>query len=147
MKISKAHQRLSNRLKNPEVLTNPEPFLGPNWETVLRWWLYYESLTVKQKDELDRRYWDIDNKIRVCVWVLARDTAIEVIGRDNWSAVSDVASLPSITYELISMHLLFERGHSLTFVPLIKYLHKESWFKKLKKKINKLVKSLWLFGY
>jgi hypothetical protein len=27
-----------------------------------------------------------------------------------------------LTYELITMHLLFERGHQLTFVPLIKDL-------------------------
>jgi hypothetical protein len=27
-----------------------------------------------------------------------------------------------VTYELIAMHLLFERGHQLTFVPLIKDL-------------------------
>ncbi len=45
MKISKTQQRLSEQLNNPEVLTNPEPFLGPNWETVIRWWLYEESLT------------------------------------------------------------------------------------------------------
>jgi hypothetical protein len=60
MKISKTQQRLSDKLKNPKVLTNPEPFLGPNWETVLRFWSYYESLTYEQRIELVRRYCAID---------------------------------------------------------------------------------------
>jgi hypothetical protein len=147
MKISRTHQRLSNHLNNPEVLTNPELFLGPNWETVLRFWLYYESLTYEQKDELERRYFAIVYNNRIRAENLAHNVAIEVVGVVNWRPVCWATTYPSLTYELIAMHLLFERGHFLTFVPLIKDLHKESWFKKLKKKINKLVKSLWLFGY
>jgi hypothetical protein len=122
MKISNTHQRLSKELKNPEVLTNPEPFLGPNWETVLRFWLYYESLTREQKDELFRRYKDIAYDTRICARELAHNAANEVIGADNMRAVWYVVPYRSITYELISMHLLFERGHSLTIVPLIKDL-------------------------
>jgi hypothetical protein len=146
MKISNTQQSLSDYLKNTEVLTNPQKFLGPNWETVLRWWLYYESLTDGHRDELVRRYWAIDLDTRNRARNLARNAAIEVISEDNRLAVWFVAQyLGALTCELISMHLLFERGHSLTFVPLIKDLSKESRFKKLKKKINKLVKSLWLF--
>ncbi len=123
MKISKTHQRLSDNLNNPEVLTNPEPFLGPNWETVLRWWLYCESLTVEQQDELDRRWYAIDDDTLNRAMALANKTAIEVIGRDNWRALWFVIPFPTtITYELITMHLLFERGYSLTFFPLIKDL-------------------------
>jgi hypothetical protein len=122
MKISNTHQNLSDRLNNPKVLTNPEPFLGPNWETVLRWWLYYDSLTREQKNELIRRYGTIDNDTRNRAWTLAEDATIEVIGRDNRLAVWNYTSYLAITYELIAMHLLFERGHSLTFVPLIKDL-------------------------
>jgi hypothetical protein len=123
MKISNIHQALSNYLNSPEVLTNPEPFLGPNWETVLRWWLYRESLTREQKHILWRRYDAIDYDTLSRAWDLARDAAFEVIGRVNWWAAWDVVPpyLP-ITYELIAMHLLFERGHQLTFVPLIKDL-------------------------
>jgi hypothetical protein len=119
MKISNTHQSLSKELNNPEVLTNPEPFLGPNWETVLRWWLYYESLTDEQKDELFRRWVAIDHDARIRAWNLARNAAIEVIGEDNrWVA----RWVSGYSAELIAMHLLFERGHSLTFVPLIKDL-------------------------
>jgi hypothetical protein len=122
MKISKTHQRLCLVLKNPEVLTNPEPFLGPNWETVLRWWLYEESLTDVQRKELERRRRAIDDDTRNRAWDLACNAAIEVIGKDNGQAVWWVAPHKAFTYELIAMHLLFERGHSLTIVPLIKDL-------------------------
>jgi hypothetical protein len=122
MKISKAHQRLSDNLKNLEVLTNPEQFLGPNCETVLRYWLYWESLTREQKDELVRRYNAIDYDTRNLAWNLARMASNEVIGRDNRREVYYASTDPPLTYELISMHLLFERGHQLTFVPLIKDL-------------------------
>jgi hypothetical protein len=122
MKISKAHQRLSDKLNNPEVLTNPELFLGPNWETVLRFWLYYESLTFAQRDELRCRYDTIDYNTGDCAWDLANKTTIEVIGGYNRRAVQCVAPYLSLTHELIAMHLLFERGHSLTFVPLVNNL-------------------------
>jgi hypothetical protein len=125
MKISKTHQRLSDNLENPEVLTNPQKFLGPNWETVLRFWLYYESLTREQKDELFRRYVviDIDIDTRIRAMALAHNAAVEVIGADNRSVVFMASPVPEVlTYELIAMHLLFERGYSLTFVPLVNNL-------------------------
>jgi hypothetical protein len=123
MKISNKHQNLSIYLNNPEVLTNPEPFLGPNWETVLRWWLYKESLTYEQRIELVRRYCAIDYNTSDRAWDLVYNVAVEVIGADNCWAVWFVAPIPTtITMELISMHLLFERGYSLTIAPLIKDL-------------------------
>jgi hypothetical protein len=116
MKISNTHQRLSNRLNNPEVLTNPEPFLGSNWETVLRWWLYYDSLTDEQRDELNRRYYVIDYDTRFRAWGLALNAAIEVIGEDNWQAVRNSSPFPQvITYELIALHKL----EKPLFLPLI----------------------------
>ena len=100
MKISNTLQLLSNYLKNPEVLTNPEPFLGPNWETVLRFWLYWESLTDEQKRVLQ---WRGDDNTGDRAWDLAHNAAIEVIGEDNCNAVWGVAPFPTlITYELIT---------------------------------------------
>jgi hypothetical protein len=122
MKISNTHQALSNFLSNPEVLKNPEPFLGPNWETVLRWWLYYESITHEQWEELWSRYDAIDHDTFYRAGKLALNAAVEVIDRDNIKFVYNATSFPDIAYELIAMHLLIERGQSLTFVPLIKDL-------------------------
>jgi hypothetical protein len=122
MKISKTHQNLSIYLNNPEVLTNPEPFLGPNWETVLRWWLYYESLTDGQERELSRRYEAIDDNTRNRAWDLAYVATAEVISDDNMCSVYYATLYQELTMELIAMHLLLERGYQLTFVPLIKDL-------------------------
>jgi hypothetical protein len=116
-KISRSHLEFSGDVDDLTALTNPEPFLGPNWETVLRWWLYYESLTVEQKDELGRRYDAIERATCKRARGLALNAAIEVVGNyANW------VTHPPITCELIAMHLLLERGYSLAFVPLIKDL-------------------------
>jgi hypothetical protein len=125
MKISNAHQLLSKELKNPEVLTNPEPFLGPNWETVLRFWLYYESLTDEQRDILRCRYWAIDNYTLDRAWDLACNAAIEVIGKDNWDAVWYVVSYPEVlTFEIIALHKL----EKPFFLPLLvpEFDHKQN---------------------
>jgi hypothetical protein len=116
MKISRTHQILRKELNNPEVLTNPEQFLGPNWETVLRWWLYYDSLIYEQKGELCRRCDAIGRGTHSRTWDLARDAAIEVIGEDNRSVVFMVAPFPQvITYELIALHKL----EKPFFLPLV----------------------------
>ncbi len=107
--ISVTHSRLLRTINDEregspqDVLSNPEKYLGPNWETVLRWWLYYDSLTFEQRIELNRRWNAIDRDTRIRVWDLARDAVIEVIGEDNCDAVWDVAPFPTtITYELIA---------------------------------------------
>jgi hypothetical protein len=110
--ISVAHSKLlrivnDDREGSPQdVLSNPEKYLGPNWETVLRWWLYYESLTYDQRIECTRRCYAIDYITRDRAYDLARNAAIEVIGRDNIRAVSRALPFSSfhevITNELIA---------------------------------------------
>jgi hypothetical protein len=104
MTYSITHQALRDHINNPEVLTNPQKFLGPNWEAVLRWWWYEESLTVEQWIELDRRWCAIDDDTRVRAGKLARNAAIEVIGRTYFlSSVFYAAPSPmAITNELIA---------------------------------------------
>jgi hypothetical protein len=125
MTYSKTQQRLSNYLKNTEVLTNPQKFLGPNWETVLRWWLYEESLTDGHRNELDRRYEAIDYDTRDRAWDLANKTATKVIGWYNSCAVWYVVSYPTaLTYELIALHKL----ENPFFLPLLvpEFDHKQN---------------------
>jgi hypothetical protein len=65
----------------------------------------------------------IDRDTRIRALDLAEDVAVEVIGLDNWREIWWISPyLTTLTCELISMHLLFKRGHQLTFVPLIKDL-------------------------
>jgi len=90
-------------MKHHNCSLDPEKCLGPNWEAVLRWWLYYESLTEEQKDELDRRWLDIDDVADECAWEIARDAAIEVIGQNNMNVAYRVAPPPeAITMEIIA---------------------------------------------
>jgi hypothetical protein len=124
MSYSKTHQRLSDKLKNPKVLTNPEPFLGPNWETVLRWWLYYDSLTFEQRIELNHRWCAIDDDTRNRARALTEAAATKVIGWYNRLEVCYVTLYPSITYELIALHKL----EKPFFLPLVvpEFDHKQN---------------------
>ena len=125
---SKTHQRFSNRLQNPEALTNPQDFLGPNYETVINFWWTMDSLTKDQWNEVSRRYnaldyaaWDAGMP---AAWYAAgnaagnaaRDAAWDAAGYAAYSAAGYAAG--SATYELMGMHTLLNDGKDLLFVPL-----------------------------
>jgi hypothetical protein len=143
MNHSKAHQKFSNRLQNLEAPTNPQDFLGPNYETVLNFWLYMDGLTRHQWNEVARRYRALALAARVAArdaaWNAAWDAAWDAAGADAdaaataaWRAASDAASdaardtagfaardaASDATYELICMHTLLDDGKDLLFVPL-----------------------------
>jgi hypothetical protein len=132
MNYSKAHQNFSNELQNPEALKNPQNFLGPNYETVLNFWWFMDGLTENQWDEVARRYDAPDYATyyaaRNAAGNAARYAAGAAAGNAAWYAAgyaaSDrrvVAAAGAATYELMGMHKLFERGDSLTFVPLFDF--------------------------
>jgi hypothetical protein len=85
--------------------------------------LYYESLTDEQNNELYSRYFAIGYVMWRCAYDLAYNAAVEVIGEVNRrEVVYNDTTYSTLTCELITMHLLLERGYDLTFVPLIKDL-------------------------
>jgi hypothetical protein len=55
MNYSTTHKRFGELSSNPEALTNPQDFLGPNYETVLNFWWTMDSLTETQWNEVARR--------------------------------------------------------------------------------------------
>jgi hypothetical protein len=128
MNYSKAHQNFSSELQKPEALTNPQNFLGPNYETVLNFWWTMDSLTETQWKEVARRYDAID----YAAWYAARDAARSAArdaawnaawyaaGSAAWNAASYAARSAAwyATYELIGMHTLLNDGRDLLFVPL-----------------------------
>ena len=144
MTISKAHQNFSNYLQKPEALTNPENFLGPNYETVLNFWTFMDSLTEDNGKEVSRRYYALDSAARAAARAAARDAARDAAGSAAWSAAGyaawdaawdaawaaawDAAGSAAwggawyaawyATYELIGMHTLLDQGKTLMFVPL-----------------------------
>ena len=128
MNISKAHKRFSELLNNPEVLTNPEEFLGPNFEAVLNFWLWIDGLSRDQWETIRCSSWDFYNNQR-SEWLKARDEAIkasnETIGWKFACIAADAAwdvygyyAACYATRELIGMHKILEQQKPLLFIPL-----------------------------
>jgi hypothetical protein len=126
MKISKTHQKFSKELKEPRALTNPEDYLGPNWEDVINFWMYFDTLSKDEIDKMEDRYWDLDEDVRVYAWLAAYHAAIEVVGEevqsDAWFAASVVTDGGSVftcaTEELLAHHKLLEQNKTLVAIPL-----------------------------
>jgi hypothetical protein len=117
MTYSKTHKRFSKRLNKPEALTNPEKYLGPNWEDVLNFWIYVDSLSDKEKEAIADRFLNLDDNVHYSAWYAAWDAAIEVVGEDfrfaAWHAAYDVTEWTIFgwaTYELISHHKILGQG-------------------------------------
>jgi hypothetical protein len=125
MTYSKIHKRFSKRLNKPEALTNPGKYLGPNWEDVLNFWFYIDTLSDEEKKEINDRFWALDRKVRVSAIDDARAAAKEVVGDEfrceAWRAAWDITgwgAFGGAIYELIAHHKLLEQGKTLTFLPL-----------------------------
>jgi hypothetical protein len=124
--ISKTHKRFSERLNNSRVLTNPEEFLGENFEAVLNFWLILDDLSEEQWRVVNERYWAFYNE-NLSEWDKAANLAIvaseEGVGgkyADNagWAAcwyVTKSEAAEWATEELISMHLILKQK-PLTFI-------------------------------
>jgi len=125
-RISKTHKRFSEYLETPRVLTNPEEFLGPNFEVVLNFWLILDGLSKDQWRVVKERYEafldesDLEWKKAAN---LAWDTSYEVVGwryacNAGWAAydVTNSEAAGWATRELIGMHKILEaRQKPLTF--------------------------------
>jgi hypothetical protein len=140
MYYSKAHQNLSNELQNPEALTSPQNFLGPNYETVINFWWFIDGLTEDQWNEVARRYdaargaarGAASDAARIAARIAARDAAGYAAWRAAWDAARDAAGDAAriaariATYELIGMHSLLNDGKELAFVPLFDLTEEET---------------------
>ena len=85
---------------------NPEKYLGPNYRTVLNFY------TLAHKGMLRNNVyeWPRDNKYEILLGQLVLEITPNEIKRS--------LPYPLPVFELITMHLLFERGETLKFVPL-----------------------------
>jgi hypothetical protein len=127
--LSKTHKLFSEYLETPRVLTNPEEFLGPNFEAVLNFWLSLDDLSEEQIKVVNERYkaFFFENYSE---WNKARDLAYaaskKVVGEDyvynaSWAAVDVTNSSAAYwaTRELIAMHKILEvHKKPLTFFPM-----------------------------
>jgi hypothetical protein len=121
MKISNPHQLFSEYLREPRALTNPEDFLGPNWEDVINFWLYVDGLSEDETRKIRDRYWALDDDVREFARATAHFVAEEIVGEkvrdaiwyaNYWRVFGDA------TLELLAHHKLLEQGETLIALPL-----------------------------
>jgi hypothetical protein len=131
-KISKIHGNFAYNLDNQSALSQPMAFLGPNWKSVLNFWLYLDTLSPKQIEVSGDRYSElrsVDDYYRR--HRLARNASWGTIGESYsgvaWNKTSTTVGYASTlagqaagyaTYELIGSHKILGQGKPLTFVPL-----------------------------
>jgi hypothetical protein len=113
--ISNIHKNFSLYFDNPEILTNPEEYFGPNYKILLNFWIYWETLTPKQITEYRRQ----------------ADTYVYSYRRNVLNAAEYVESKikrPDLMYfssfdlEIFAAHILIESSLPLTFLPLLESL-------------------------
>jgi hypothetical protein len=104
----------SQTLKKFKLLVgsnNYKKCLGPNYEEVLKFWGYIDTLSVEECEEIDESYLESYGKMIHSARELACDKAIEVIGDELRSAVCEAAYesdnhrgliVVSATFELIA---------------------------------------------
>jgi hypothetical protein len=122
--ISKIHQEFSRRLNNPRVLSNPEEFLGANYEAVLNFWLILDDLSEEQLRIVKERYRAFYDE-KYYEWCKATDLVWDasVVGYDYTIDSSRAAHDATdswvaawATLELIGMHKILEdQQNPLTF--------------------------------
>jgi hypothetical protein len=125
MKISKAHQKFADRLNNQEILNHPENFLGPNWEDVINFWLYLDTLTEEQLKVVEERYMTLSDEEWDIGTVKAFDAAEAttrylMLAEDSAYRSVSCANIPACraTEELIGLDKLLKQDHQLVFFPL-----------------------------
>jgi hypothetical protein len=131
MKISEAHQKFAGfqhhvyDIPKQDVLTHPENYLGPNWEEVINFWLYIDTLSENQWLVVWERYRYLSvEECRVAsgkVLVAAKATIRYAF--DASHSASDSVSYANntafwATYELIGLQKLLEQGYQPVFFPL-----------------------------
>jgi hypothetical protein len=135
MKISKIHQEFSAQLQflynvpKQDVLTHPENFLGPNWEVVINFWLYIDTLTQGQLLVVKQRFRSLSRNEQIIAQDKAWNSVVDIAEHCGiaglsafnvvfWvnNAASNVAKYA--TLELIGLDKLLAEGHQPVFFPM-----------------------------
>jgi hypothetical protein len=128
---SKAHKEFAGILHHvydipkQDVLTHPEKYHGPNWENVINFWLYLDTLSEDQLNVVEERY----SALSCTEQFIARDKALVAAGATakyiysaGSSAYCSVSrakyAAANATLELIGLDKLLEQGHQPLFFPM-----------------------------
>jgi hypothetical protein len=134
MKISKIHQNFANRFRVicitlvQDCLDYPERFLGQNWEEVINFWFYLETLSKDQLRVVRERYWDLsyEDQDRACKAAVDSASSYSYnvsMLKYAYSSVSHNVPYAHFgayyaTLELIGLQKLLDRGHQPIFFPM-----------------------------
>jgi hypothetical protein len=124
MKISKIHKKFANRLYPQDTLNHPGDYLGPNWEEVINFWLYLDTLTKDQLWVVEKHCLDLSNG-ELCIacnraFNVAKGTtkyAYEASGA-VYIGVFRVKIAAWATLELIGLQKLLEKSYKPLFFPM-----------------------------
>ena len=134
MNYSKAHRNLALHADTPDVYNNPKKYLGPNYEAVLNFWWYLETLTTEQILELEgnyeleytlynKRYPALVDYVEGILGYSRESNAVHASRSHVRDIMGQFPNIPApVTLELIAMHTILGRGESLIFVPMLSNL-------------------------
>jgi hypothetical protein len=96
----------------PNALSNLEKHFGPNYETVLNFWSWIDTLSKEQINLIQKTV--ISHEYNNSVF----DAYNEVTnnGPCRLSDYTGSYTLAMVTYEIIGMHVLLENGHNLRYI-------------------------------
>ena len=134
MNYSNLHKGVIDKLQRSKAGTEPQNFLGPNYQSVLDFWASLDTLTKQQWTQVIDLYNAIEDSTKVDGYISAWYAAQDVIGHTrNGNVISyaiqdatfsllwgtrALSLIHKTNWELIGMPKLFEQGKSLFFVPL-----------------------------
>jgi hypothetical protein len=107
---------------NRDVIENPEKHFGPNYEAVFNCWSFFDTLTKTQKSLLRLKHETRDERFYSSkVFDAFRiNTNNRVANLSQF--VEDNISFAMITYEIIGMDILLDKGESLSFILMLENL-------------------------
>ena len=126
---STTHQKYAEIMSNENILSRPEDFLGPNYQTVLNFWTFLDSLSEEQRKEVRKRDRDLARDVCYSACEAANNSARKMLpyfftrnGSIFGGQSVALSTAWDATCELIGMNTLLYEGKSLTFVPLFSNL-------------------------
>jgi hypothetical protein len=125
MKTSKIQQALGGLF-----ISGPEVELGPNYETVLNFWLFLDSLTSEQEETIIAKYAEFDRNncnagyaeriVKQAGKVVLDEQRLwfrvnnKIFAIDSWLSLA----ITWATHELVCMHELIGNGEQMVIIPL-----------------------------
>ena len=92
--------------------------LGPNWQTVLNFWLFLENLSYEQDNVVDSRNTEMCYDKRVIVDELTYMSANNVILESVRRSIPFYGPRLFATYEIIATQEILDEAGELTFLPM-----------------------------